>query len=408
MLETFLLDTCALGGGTGMLQQSWVQISVLILLVAFVLAGAIFTIGNFLTITFREKFKQIAKLEAVQAVIGFAIILGILAFSELTCNIGTSVSHQLVGTSLTPLNYSQYYIANLLFSTGFGLVGNFYATGIQYTSFSIVINELSDTVGNPIGAGLYGLISTGPLGKIIGGIPGVGLAPGENLAALYSAYATLFSGVFTDLVILSFASLLLVFLLLPAVQYAALVVAVPVAIIMRLLPFAGPRLRSSADSILALGLAFYFVLPLTIVMNGYIISWSYCTGALSQASGSCNPYSAYLGPYTENNFLTNTFLQGNDVQLNAGFLNLFGLGGGFKALTNIFAGGPVVLSGFNFFQIINAPTLATKYSTQVAQYVFQSTILLAVDYTITIAFAIGLSKAFNSIGSVFVSGRFWE
>lgn len=404
-------QTCALGGGTGLFQQQWVGISALIVLVAFVLSAAIYALGNALASSFREKLKALAKAEAVQALLGLVIVFALIAFSEITCTIGSSAAQQITGSALAPFAFAQFYIGNLLFANGFGLVGAMYSTSIQYTTVGLFVKFFSETLLAPfsnIVPMLPSLIpGTSQLSSFLHlGQWGFSLAPSANLANLYNSYASILSGAYTDLVIISFASLLIVFLLLPLVQYASLTVVVPLSIVMRLLPFMGPKIRDTSDTLLAIAIAFYFILPLTIVLDSYIVSWTYCIPPMTSASGTCNPYVGYLGQYTENAVVINNLLQSGTNTISNGFIG----GGGYQTFTNIATGAQILGSGFNFqdlLQIIYAPGVVAGYTNQVAQYVFQSTILIALDYVITLGFAVALMKSISRVNGLFVSGPFW-
>lgn len=402
-------QTCALGGGSGLFQQQWVGISALIVLVAFVISAMMYALGNTLASSFREKLKQLAKAEAVQALIGLVIIFALIAFSEITCTIGSSMSQQITGSTLAPFAFAQFYIGNLLFANGFGLVGAMYSTSIQYTTVGLVVKFFSDSLVLPFSSAATALPSlipgAGKIGALLGGW-GFSVGPSANLANLYNSYASVLSGAYTDLVIISFASLLIVFLMLPLVQYASLTLIVPLSIVMRLLPFMGPKLRDTSDTLLAIAIAFYFILPLTIVLDSYIVSWAYCIPPMTSASGSCNPYVGYLGQYTENTLVINSLLQTSTNTISNGFIG----GGGWSTFTNIFTGGQFLFSGFNFqslMQIIYAPGVVANYTNQVAQYMFQSTILIALDYVITLGFAVALMKSIARVNALFVSGPFW-
>lgn len=127
---------------------------------------------------------------------------------------------------------------------------------------------------------------------------------------------------------------------------------------------------------------------------------------MTSASGSCNPYVGYLGQYTENTLVINSLLQTSTNTISNGFIG----GGGYSTFTNIFTGGQFLFSGFNFqslMQIIYAPGVVANYTNQVAQYMFQSTILIALDYVITLGFAVALMKSIARVNALFVSGPFW-
>ncbi len=416
MMNVFLLQAaqqtyqaCQYAGGSGTLQQSWVEISALVVLAGFAIATLIYTLGNILNVSFREKMKQLAKAEAAQAAFGLMIIVALIAFAQFSCNVSTAVTSQITGTGMSQFAYSNYYVANLLFVNGFGLIAGMYSTSIQYSSEMQVIEEILDATDNPISKTFANYVNAfNPLqlfSKVGGALSVLGfkLEPSQSLGSIYGSYASLYLVTFGALITISFASLLILFLMLPLIQYGALVVVVPVAIIMRLLLFTGPRLRDAADHLLAIGIAFYFILPLTLIMDSYIVSWTYCIPPMTVATG-CNPYSAYTGLYTENSVTINNFFQGNTVKINNPFT-----GGVQNVPTNLFQDSqiPVLGASFNFAQIIWAPPTATDYAIKLAQYTFQSTLLIALDYAITLAFAIGLAKAFARVSGFFSIGQFW-
>ena len=80
------------------------------------------------------------------------------------------------------------------------------------------------------------------------------------------------SSSFEPLIVVTFGILFMIYLLLPIITALALTVVVPLALIMRSIPFAGPKLRESSDTFMSLAIGFYFILPLAILMNSYIIS----------------------------------------------------------------------------------------------------------------------------------------
>jgi hypothetical protein len=398
MLPIFLLDASCSFGGT--LQQNWVSISMFVAVIALMGVGIIYMISNMLNSSMKEKFKALARFEIFQIMLSIIIIFLIIAFSMTACSITSTLSQSLIGTAESPFNFADYYVGSLLFSNGLGLITQAYSISINYAITAHMISLISS-------------FTTPYLSKL----PWVGatfsfpattkmftarIGMSQSFAEVYLAYSGLFS-MLSDFVLVTFAALLVMWLILPVIHAIALVILIPIALIMRMISFEGPNLRNIANSIIAISLAFYFVLPLTFVFNSYAMGWMFCNNGINP----CNPYPQYVGQYTENNIQVNELFNSTNVTST--------LGGLANTNINIFSS---ILSGMNFFgssgymsnlfSILDAPASVDNYSNQVAQYLFQGIVLMALDLAITIGFAMGIAKSFNAVSEFMGdTGSFW-
>ena len=407
MISAFLLasqfqvpDTCVFGS---IMQQAWIGYSMIIVLLTFMLAGIAYALSNLLASGYNVKLSQLAKGEMLEAVLSIAIIALIVYLSSFACSTGASIVYSITGESISPMSYSLFYINNLLFVKGFNLLANIYSTSISYAAVGTTIGYLQyGMTGYALPEAFKSMF--GALLPTVGEkIAGFGITftmlPSPSLASLYSTYSDIITGQ-AAIVLASFGPLLVLFIMLPLVQNLALLVVVPVSIIMRSIGFLGNGIRESANSILAIGLAFYFILPLTIVLDSYIVAWMFC------GIQSCNPYPYYLGQYQVSNIQPSSLLSSGNV--NPFNFQLFGasLAG---LPTDMFSGGSLALGQkINFLEILDSPSLISSYINTIAQYFFQSIVLVALDFAITIAFALGLAKSFGVLSGLVRTGSFWS
>ncbi|MDE1827829.1 MAG: hypothetical protein KGH65_01575 [Candidatus Micrarchaeota archaeon] len=376
-------SSCTFGGINS---NDWIGISALVILLSLTIAGLVYLIANFAGGRERERIRGFVRFELGQAIISMLIIVIIMGIATTACN----VSLQLTQPSQDSFSFAQHYVGGLLFVNGIGLMNSIYSTSIAFTIYSGVLTGLSEALPDlPLNPLIPGLKNSKIFAASVG-------AP--DFSSIYKNYATVLTDVFIPLVVLSFSMLFLQFLALPLIQAAALTVVLPVALIMRSLSFTGPRLRQAANEFLAIALAFYFIFPMTFVMDAQIINWMYCTP--SQAS-CANPYPQYSGSYNVPG-LTQSSLFGSAPQPDFGF-------GGVQLPTNFY--GSAVGEFFSTFlkssdpltAIFAAPAIVTNVGMQVAGYIFQTTVLIALDLAITIGLAAGLAKgisaALNFLGS---------
>ncbi len=408
---TLINAACTVGGT---LQQSWVSIIVLIALAGISIAGLLYAIANFAPGAYREKMKLIARFEIVQAALSLIILLALIGVSSSTCSLSSSISSSLIGSAADPFTFARYYVGNLLFNNGVGLIAQAYTIGINYAITAATIRLLESPVG-PYWASIPGIGNLFGTTFSFGGESNLKLSielePSTSLSSVYAQYGGFIYGgtvsiwdILSGFVSLTFAVLLAIWLLLPVVQATGLVLIVPIALAMRMIGFISPRVRNLSNSIFAVALAFFFIYPMTIVFNAYAVGWLYCTNGVSP----CNPYTQYVGTYNLQKISVNSLFTSNKVSSNLG-----GLTGGTTALpasifSSLSSGVQFLLSSGSFtkqlLSIIDVPVSISNYSDQVAQYILQGIVFMALDLAITIGFAVGLAKSFNAVSEIMGEG----
>ncbi|MGC8699455.1 MAG: hypothetical protein ACP5RK_00405 [Candidatus Micrarchaeia archaeon] len=361
----FLLDvnTCAFAGG-GVNANNWIGINLLVVMLFFSIAGIIYAVSNLLPASTREKLKITAKFEIMQMMLSLFIIFILIGFASLSCNFTNSVS------GMDTFAAAQLYIGKLLFVDGINLATHIYTTSIEF----MIGSEIAKFANGLIG-GLTIPISTSVLK--------ISITSSPTLDQIYSTYSNVVVG-YNAFVVLTFGMLFLQFIALFIVKGIMLTVVLPVAIAMRSLSFLGPKLREAANSFLALAIAFYFVYPLTFVMDSYIMNWTYCS---NPAMTSCNPYySSYPLAYTANSVPASSLFAANPNY------NAFGFSVSMPA--NFY--GSLLSSGIPLYEILYAPATIGIIAQEVSDFVFQGIFLMAIDMGITVAFAINLTKAFTA------------
>jgi hypothetical protein len=226
-----------------------------------------------------------------------------------------------------------------------------------------------------------------------------------RLYETYMAYSGAYT-MFAGFLVVTFGALFILYLLLPIIMALAMNLLVPAAILLRSVSFAGPKLREASNAFIAIGIALYFVLPLSISANQAIVNWLYC----QNPGQACNPYLQYVGPYDLNNIPLTVLLTpqtmgaygyigANPLSLPVSFFGQAietGAGGWGSYIKDLAEG------------LVDLPDQVNSYSVSVAQYVFEGIVLIALDFAITMGFAQGLYKGLNAIPSVLgSSGSFW-
>ncbi|MEM0086902.1 MAG: hypothetical protein QXU16_01390 [Candidatus Micrarchaeaceae archaeon] len=371
---------CTFGG---LNQYSWININLIVVLLSMTIGALIYAIANLLPAQRREKLKGAVKYELFQSIISVFIIIAVLAFAATGCTVASSFTN-----NENPFTYSEYTVSNLLFKNGVGIMTGLFAKGINFYTSGLLIESMLTYLGTFIPEGKLPSLLTNKLAFL--NALNISITTNPSAGDVFLSYSSLFTDLLPTFVLLSFASLLLLYLVLPIIQIGALTVLLPVALIMRSLSFTGPRLRESANSFLAIAIAFYFVLPLMIVFNTYVVNWMYCTGGLKL----CNPYTQWTGPYSMPS--TNIPLFSSVPETFNGFGMLLSIPSSFYASTGIPIAG-----------VINAPAVLMQYSNEVAEYFFEGVFLIALDFVVTVAFAIGLAKGLSAGMDFIAGGSFW-
>jgi hypothetical protein len=381
---------------TALDHNSWIEINVLLMLLVMMVASFIYSLASFLPAGSRERMRGAAKVEVVQIFLSFFIILALIAFAAATCQAGEGLTQGLTSqgteTFQDPMQYSQAYIGDLLFVKSAELFGQMYSESVEFVLWGNLLSELITVFEVPITQEVH-------------------LQLNANAVGVYYGYAGVLSGTYAALLVVTYAILFVLWITLPIIEALALTVIVPVALIMRSLPFTGPRLRESADSFFSIAIAFYFILPLTITLDSYIMGWVLCTnsnfGGQFILPAQCNPFIAITGHPLLTTLDVNSFFSGNPSKINSG---LFGVGVPFSFFEGAVTGGGGLFSyienGFKTLFIM--PYVINGFGNEIAQYLFQAIFLVALDIVITIGFAQGLTKGLNAMSNIMGFGPFWS
>lgn len=372
-------------------RNDWIGINALVVLAFIIFSSAIYAISGLLPTVNREKLRGLVKYEAVEGVISILIIASLLAFSSVACNVGAALSQQGTGYQ-DPFQFAHYYIGNLLFAKGVTLTTNLYSVGTLFLIDGNVMQYLLATVANK-----FSQFSA------LGGTFRMTVSSPDEVSYIFFEYSSIMNTLFAILIVVTFGLLFVMFLIFPIIESVSLTIVLPLAIIMRSLSFTGPRLRDAANTVIALAIAFYFILPLTIAMDNYITNWMYC----AKKGSACNPYVQYLAGYKLNTLpIASLFTaQGTSPLLkDAPPLPL-----NYWALSTTTGNGGILNTLKTLaVTMVNAPATVDNFANETAQYLFEGIVLIALDMAITIGFAQGLTKGLNSVSGIMGLGPFWS
>lgn len=368
--------------------NGWVEINALVVVLLITVAALVYTVGGLMPASMREKIKSTARAEIFQGIIAMLIVVVLLSAAEGLCQVGSAMSAASTSPSYQdPILYAQNYLANLLFTKGFDL-------------FTQIFSESTSLV-------IWGNIAEYFASFFSIGLNFIRLSLDPNVVSIFFAFSSILTNVYIGLVSLTYGVILIIYLLLPIIERTALLIVVPVAIVMRSLVFTGPRLREAADSILALAIAFYFIFPMTILLDGMITTWVFvpCSTGSAPSHSLCDPYSQFIvGGYSIGSIPTSAFFSSGGISTNYD---------GLSVPWNFFVSGAGSLGGFGaaftngFEELFQVPAKIVGFGAEVAQYLFQGVFLLALDVAITVGFAQGLSKALSGAGRIVSGGSFW-
>jgi len=360
----------------------WVGLNYLVIIISLTIVALVYAVANFLPSNEASKWKAISRAEIVQLLVSVLIIGVLVVFSSFICTIVSNASQQLTGTRMDPFQYAEYFVNNVSQNLGLKLLSTVYTTSMTYSVTSKVFDMLEKIIFS----------SNLPLFSLpIAGISSlkVSFSSGTSLGDPYSSLSGLYMAIFSPLLVTTIGTLFIMYLLLPIIQAAAFIVVLPIALIMRSIAYTSGRngLRSAANAVIALAIAFYFIYPLTIALDNYMISQIFSTS---------NPEYPYLHETMVLNNLapslfTSQVQSSSTTEYNSLGVNLH-LPSIFTMWQNLGAFG--ILQGYSF--IFTVPADANYLVTAMAQYFFISIVLFAIDLMITLAFAISLSKALDS------------
>ncbi len=398
-----MVFSCAVYNGTinnGTL--TWLDINLIVILASFLVIGAIYMISRVLPDSTKAKLTGIMKIEITQVFISVIVILILLAFSNLGCSLVQSLTTgagssnpqaaviptnpgpipcptntiQIAPTS-DPFQYAEQYTGTLAFTRGPDLAIQVYADQITFSVISGIWTAigqiLSDFIPEAQAASESGFIS-------------VTIPVGLDLGIAYGLLSDLYVDLFIPLIMVGVVSQFVQYIGLIAMNALAFSILLPIALVMRSFAFTGSGLRIAGNSLLAIAIAGYLIYPLTVAFDNYAISWIFteCNGVTS----NCNPSAVYLcSTYGHENINAQT-------QASAG---------GYGPIGNILFGVaaiPVGVSSF-FSSIVGLSgngmiTQIQLVVNSIAEFLFTSLVMFAINISITIGFAMGLAKALNN------------
>ncbi|HUB92422.1 MAG TPA: hypothetical protein VL945_00510 [Candidatus Saccharimonadales bacterium] len=377
--------------------NNWLSITALVVVMSLMISAMAYGLSGLFPGNTRERVRGVVKYEYIQGIFSIILIIVLFTLSFSACSIGSA----LVGTAAAPLNYqdpfqfASYYIGNLMFAKGIALVTGLFSAGTVLMVDATLVNFFVSEIGQAV-----------PIRNSGTGLK-IAITGTDEPATVIYEYSYVLNTVLAPLVVVSFGLLFVIFLSLNVIEALALTLVIPVAIIMRSLAFTGPKLREVSNGLVAIAIAFYFVFPLTLAMNYYVVNWTYCING-----GSCNPYATpYLNPgYQLNNLPINQLFTNPEYASTA---SISGIGALINVWTNFYSfqaqgsGGFLAAVSEIFQGLVSVPSLLNNFVMETAQYLFQAIFLIALDVGITIGFAVGLHKSLEAMGQIFGIGPFW-
>ncbi len=391
--------------------NNWIGINGLVIIAMFCVGALIYSLSSLLPIQTGKKIKGNVIYELSEGIISLIILLSLISLVYASCSVGSTLSGQSNYQNI--FQADEYYVGNLLFVKGTSLVTQLsfqgIAVAIDGNIVTLILGKVTGALNKNLGSGnsLFNLGNSGSSSSGSTGAAQIGsqgsttnptvgfsvtLATSSDVEGLFDSYAGTYA-TYGAGVVVTFGLLFVLYLLLPIITALAFTLVVPISLILRSFGFLGHGLRSISNTLLALAIAFYIVFPLTISMNAFIVNWMYCSNGVTV----CNPYTIYTGNYKIATIPIGSLFKQNTVN----FLNY----GGFSLSlpTNFYSslatnGGGVGQTVKNLLEgIVTLPNQVAGVSTEISEYFFEGVLLVAIDLMITLAFAQGLTKAFEQI-----------
>lgn len=305
-----------------------------------------------------------------------------------------------------PFAFAESYTGNYAFNIGPNLAIQTYAYSYSFAILSAIWTQAGSLISSIVGD--FNPVNNAALGPFQ---VNVSFPVGIDLGVAYGILSALFLDVLSPLIILGIGIMLLQYLFLVISQATAFVLILPVALVMRSIAFSGANLRPAANSLLAIAIALYIIYPLMIVFNSYVLHWMFtpCNAATQLNPLSCNPSALYLQYTYDHDNLEGVL--GN--QCTATSFSIFGLpiavpscGSALGYLESL----PGVLA--NTFSAIvfytgDETILGIQYILlEISEFMFIVIVMFAIDITVTLGFAMGLTRALN--GGIEGAASFWS
>ncbi len=389
---------CALYGASNY-TNSWISINLLVVLIGLIVTSLVYVLTKLLPRSVSSRITEMSRTEITQLFLSVVIILVLLSFTTFACSAVGNLSTKLTGQSMGPFTYADYYIGNLTFNTGLSLLSNIYSYSVALSLSSRIVSGISQLAAPSLSSLL--------LGKSAAHIVSIrpDFDPAIPLALLSDEYLL----VFNTVMITSIGTLMLQYILIPLIKYTAFTVLLPVALILRSIAYAGyggNGLRSASNVFIAIAVAAYLIYPLTIAFDSYVIHWIFTSCTAGTSAATCNPdfqylntaygiakispssYFSQISSYTSGSVGASVPIPSNLNSPLSPFY-LYSQLGGTKTFTLIFNAGGTTL---NFVKLMS-------------QYLFTAVMMFALNFAITIGFAMSLSKALDN--GIIGASNFW-
>ncbi len=388
---TTAINYCQLFGGSASPYISgWLPLTYLVVALGLLIVAIAYMVSKLMPPSVSSKLKEVTKSEITQIFISVFIILILLSMTTTACNLSSALGTQVLATAgvtnargLSPFQYADYYIGILALNHGINLLGYIYSTSIGYAIESRVITVLSQDLG----------FSTGG-----DSVLSFGISYDHDLGALYGALSDVYFDALSPILVITIGMLYLQYLALPLLEYTAFTVILPVAILIRLIPYGGSGLKSASNAILAIAIAAYIIYPLMIAFDSYIVYWIY-SPALNPTYSCTNCLNtAYTLPSLPSSSFLSTSVTSSDNSNLGGITSVLGIST--PAVNN-------VLSSSFYSSFTIDPEPAAAYITQqMSQFIFVAVFLFGLNLAVTLGFAMGLARGLNL--GIEGSVSFWE
>ncbi|MCL5679946.1 MAG: hypothetical protein M1465_01210 [Candidatus Marsarchaeota archaeon] len=384
------VNYCQLFGGPASPYISgWLPLTYVVIGLAFAIVAILYMASKLAPTSTSSKLREITKVEITQIVLSIFIVLILLYVTTTACSISSSLGVQVLGNAgvstnsgINPFQYADYYIGTLALNHGINLLGYVYTTSIGYAIEARVVTALSKDLSRETSTG--GQIS-------------FSVSYDHDLGTLYGALSDVYFDALSPILVITIGMLYLQYLALPLLEFTAFTVILPVALLIRLIPYGGVGLKTASNAILAIAIAAYIVYPLMIAFDSYIVYWIY-SPSLNPAYGCTNCLNtAYTLPsIPSSSFLSSSVTKSSNHALGdvSGALGISA-----PATNNL-------LSSSFFSSLTLNPEPAAAYITQqMSQFIFVAVFLFGLNLAVTLGFAMGLARGLNT--GVEGSVSFW-
>jgi hypothetical protein len=393
-----MVSTCDLFG-TANYTNSWLPGSVLVLIIFVVIVSFVYMASRVLSERARARMTEVVRMELGQIVISVVIIASCLTLSQTACSISSIYSQHFAGGAADPFTFATNYIGGLAFQKGLGLYSTTFSKAISYNiasvALQIAINKtlqrqpslgmrIANSISASIGAATRNAVSIS--------------YEREYSPNIFSTIAQIYTGIISTTIMTSVGILLIQYIMLPFIQNFAFTVLIPVAIVMRAIPFGGGGIRNASNIFLAIAISMYIIYPLTIGLNSWMTTWVFSNNNPLYANYVSSSYtlinslpggsvSSGLG----SNFFGSSTPTGLDVA-KAAYASPMLPG----AVAGIFSSDVQTAVGGSALNIGLADAQLETVIKNVAEYAFQVVALFGLDAAITVAFAASLARGLTT------------